>query len=105
MPDFFKYFIDTQLVPAHCGLVLKLNSSCTMFEVGDLGSLEALQQRLFRAVKAPYSLTLLKCKAQASFNLSPYTPLWNNPYLTHLLMIPNTHCWAKFNIKTLLMGN
>lgn len=87
-------------------------NAAVCFEAEVLGSLQELGNLVYRGPR-PYDALPLSTKAtlrvwkvdRSRFacpnSWSPFTPLWGNPNLPHLLTVPDPQVWARYKIKTL----
>lgn len=100
------------LVTAYWWFEAKRSNATVCVEAAWLGSLQELQNLVYRGVGAyrdppiPTRATIkVWIAAQRRFLLagrwSPVQPLWGNPNLPHFRSIPDPPVWARFGIKTL----
>lgn len=81
-------------------------------EAAVLGSYSALTNIVYRGVKAcPQAMILMRTTVQvwervtaavkADNTVSPHTPLWGNPKLSHFRSVPDPSVWARFGVVKL----
>lgn len=90
----------------------KRSNAAVCVEAAPLGSIQDLQNLVYRGTKAyvelpaPTRATLRVWRmAGRGFSLTgrwaPVQPLWGNPQLPHFRTIPDPQLWVGFGIKTL----
>ena len=113
LPDWKKYYLAGQMVFVHRWLTSDEGDSATVLEAAHLGSYETLRFAIHRGVKMDLPLTVsMRASIKAweaavdlanpSYRgLSPSTPLWMNPKLSHFYSFDDPMGWATRGIKTL----
>lgn len=109
LPDFRVYYWAAMLVTTYWW---KRSNAAVCLEAPWLGSLQALQNLVYRGVGADRDLpatTRATIKAWIAARRrffqadrwSPVQPLWGSPNLPHFRSIPDPQVWERFGIKTL----
>ncbi|XP_072012556.1 peroxisomal membrane protein PEX14 isoform X1 [Engystomops pustulosus] len=110
-PDLYLYYLASQLVYAQWWIDIDMGNAATALAGALVGSYEALTNLLYR-YKSPSDTplplrTVAVCwrRAQSlvepssSPPLSPRTPLWLNPWLSHFLSLPGWTMWGAAGVK------
>lgn len=112
LPCFKQYYWAAVLVTVSWWFTQSRNNTSVSvnLEAAILESYSALSNLVFRGQRAQVGMTVpmrttikvweqLTAKLNPPNAISPYTPLWGNPRLPHLLSITDPAIWARYKIK------
>lgn len=112
LPNFQVYYWAAVLVTAYWWFEGSHSNAAVCVDMAYLGSLLDLQNLVYRGagayadVPAPTKTTLQVLVAarwwfMVEGHWSPVQPLWGNPRLAHLRLVPAPQVWARYGVRTL----
>lgn len=112
-PNFYLYYLASQLVNIHDWLHPNSNYACTTTEGAIVSSFETLHNIVYRGCTPPGPGMSVICTSLSLFQtvvaklstdswmVSPNSPLWFNPTLKELCSMPDPNKWTSRGIKYL----
>lgn len=112
LPCFLKYYWAAVLVTLKWWLAEEPSNPASAVEAALLGSYSELRNLIHKGprsspkISVPMKTTIkvwdtVNAKLGTQNALSPVTPLWGNPRLSHFRSIPDPVIWARYGIVTL----